>query len=165
MAESKEELKSLLIKVKVKSRPTLCDPLDCSLPDFSVHGILQARILEWVAISLSRGSSRPRDRTQVSRIGGRHFNLWATREAQIFLYGKEIHTFVFCYNLVFVFIYLKHVLPEINIRFAMLINAIRNFYETVYYQIPYFLGHRNMIQKHAEIRKCQDRKWYSMIYL
>ena len=45
-----------------------------------VHGILQARTLEWVAISFSRGSSRPRDWTQVSRIGGRRFNLWATRE-------------------------------------------------------------------------------------
>ena len=40
---------------------TLCDPMDCSLPDFSIHGILQSRILEWVAISFSRRSSRPRD--------------------------------------------------------------------------------------------------------
>ena len=45
---------------------TLCDPVDCSPPGSSIHGILQARILEWVAISFSRGSSRPRDRTQVS---------------------------------------------------------------------------------------------------
>ena len=59
---------------------TLCDPMDCSLPGTSIHGILQARILEWVTISLSRGSSQPRDQTQVSRIGGRSFNLWATRE-------------------------------------------------------------------------------------
>ena len=49
-----------------QSYPTLCDPMDRSLPGFSVHGILQARILEWVAISFSRGSSWPRDRTQVS---------------------------------------------------------------------------------------------------
>ena len=55
---------------------TLCDPMDCSLPGSSVHGILQARILEWVAISFSRGSSRPRDQTQVSRTGGRRFNVW-----------------------------------------------------------------------------------------
>ena len=61
---------------------TLCDPMDCSPPGSSVHGILQARILEWVAISFSRGSSQARDRTQVSRIAGRRFNLWATREAQ-----------------------------------------------------------------------------------
>ena len=45
---------------------TLCDPMDCSSPGSSIHGILQARILEWVAIPFSRGSSRPRDRTQVS---------------------------------------------------------------------------------------------------
>ena len=49
---------------------TLCDPTDCSPPGSSVHGILQARILEWVAISFSRGSSRPRDQTQVSYIAG-----------------------------------------------------------------------------------------------
>ena len=55
---------------------TLCGPVDCSLPGFSIHGILQARILEWVTISFSRGSSRPRDRTQVSCTGGRCFNLY-----------------------------------------------------------------------------------------
>ena len=55
--------------------PTLCDPVDYSPPGSSVHGILQARILEWVAISFSRGSSQLRDRTQVSRIAGRRFNL------------------------------------------------------------------------------------------
>ena len=63
-----------------QSCPTLCDPVDCSLPGSSVHGILQARVLEWVTISFSRGSSQPRDRTQVSGIPGRHFNLWATFE-------------------------------------------------------------------------------------
>ena len=64
-----------------QSCPILCYPMDCSPPGSSVHGILQARVLEWVAISFSRGSSRPRDRTQVSHIAGRRFNLWATREA------------------------------------------------------------------------------------
>ena len=49
-----------------QSCPTLCDPVDCRPPGSSIHGILQARILEWVAISFSRGSSWPRDRTQVS---------------------------------------------------------------------------------------------------
>ena len=61
---------------------TLCHAMDCSLPGSSVHGILQARVLEWVAIAFSRGSSRPKDRTWVSHIPGRHFNLWVTREAQ-----------------------------------------------------------------------------------
>ena len=60
---------------------TLCDPMDCSLPGSSLHGILQARVLEWVAIAFSRGSSQPRDRTWVSRIPGGCFNLEATREA------------------------------------------------------------------------------------
>jgi len=55
------------------SYPTLCDPMDCSLPVSSVHGISQPRILEWVAMPSSRGSSRPRDRTRISCIGGRFF--------------------------------------------------------------------------------------------
>ena len=59
---------------------TLCDPLDCSLPGSSVHGIFQEIVLEWIAISFSRGSSEPRDRTQVSRIVDRRFTVWATRE-------------------------------------------------------------------------------------
>ena len=58
--------------------PTLCNPMDCSLPDSSVHGIFQARVLEWIAISSSRGSSQPRDQTQVSHIAGRFFTIWAT---------------------------------------------------------------------------------------
>ena len=66
---------------------SLCDPMDYSLPGFSVHGISQARILEWVAISFSRGSSQPRDRIQVSCIAGRCFTLWATMEAKY-----RIHT-------------------------------------------------------------------------
>ena len=64
---------------------TLCDPLDCSLPGSSVHGIFQARILEWVAISFSRGSSQPRDWTHVSCISciaGGFFTHWAIGEAQ-----------------------------------------------------------------------------------
>ena len=51
-----------------QSCPTLCDPMDCSLPGSSVRGIFQAIVLEWIAISFSRGSSQPRDQTQVSHI-------------------------------------------------------------------------------------------------
>ena len=71
--------------VRKWSRSVMSDslwPVNCSPPSSSVHGFLQARILEWVAISFSRGSSWPRDRTQVSYIAGRCFNLCATREAQ-----------------------------------------------------------------------------------
>ena len=62
--------------------PTLCNPMDYSPPGFSIHGILQARTLERVAIFFSRGSSQPRYWTRVSHTAGRHFNLWATREVQ-----------------------------------------------------------------------------------
>ena len=63
-----------------QSCPTLCDPMDCNLPGSSIRGILQARVLEWVAISFPRRSSQPRDRTWVSHIAGRCFNIWATKE-------------------------------------------------------------------------------------
>ena len=65
-----------------QSYPTLCDPIDCSLPASFVCGIFQARVLEWVAISFSRRSSQPRDWTWVSCIAGRRFTIWATREAR-----------------------------------------------------------------------------------
>ena len=69
--------------VKVaESSLVLCDPMDCNLPGSSVHGILQASVLEWVAIFFSRRSSWPRDQTQVSCIAGRFFIIWATREAE-----------------------------------------------------------------------------------
>ena len=64
-----------------QSCPTLCDRIDCSPPGSSIQGIFQTRVLDWVAISFSRGSSWPRDWTQVSHIAGRHFTVWATREA------------------------------------------------------------------------------------
>ena len=64
------------VKVKLLSRVRLCDPVD-----YTVHGILQARILEWVAFPFSRGSSQPRAQTQVSHIAGGFFTSWATREA------------------------------------------------------------------------------------
>ena len=69
-----------------QSCPTLCGPMNCSLPHSSVHGIFQARVLEWVAISFSRGSSWPRDWIQISCIVGRRFTVWATREVY---YGEE----------------------------------------------------------------------------
>ena len=72
MKESESEVAQLC--------PTLCDPMACSLPGSSVHGIFQAIVLEWISISFSSGSSRPRDQTQVSRIVDRCFTVWPTRE-------------------------------------------------------------------------------------
>ena len=69
--------KKEMVKLEVtQSCPALCDPMD-----YTVHGIFHAEILEWVAIPFSRGSSQPRDRTQVSLIVGRFFTSWATRQA------------------------------------------------------------------------------------
>ena len=76
------------VKVKVgQSCPTLCNPTD-----YPVHGILQARILEWVAYPFSRGSSQPRDWTQVSHIAGGFFTSWAAREALSLIYFPGTHT-------------------------------------------------------------------------
>ena len=72
------------VKVKVLvvllCPPTLCNPMDWRLSGYSVQGILQARILEWVAIPFSRGSSWLRDWTWVSCIADRFFTIWATQE-------------------------------------------------------------------------------------
>ena len=68
---------------ELQSCPTVCDPMDYSSPGSSVHGILQAKILEWVAVPFSMGSSQPRDQTQVSHIAGEFFTIWATRDKQL----------------------------------------------------------------------------------
>ena len=75
---------SMLVKVLVAQLClTLCSPMNYSPPGSSVPGILQARILEWVAILFSRGSSLSSDQTQVSCIDGSFFTTWATREALV----------------------------------------------------------------------------------
>ena len=79
--------------------PTLCDPMDYSLPGSSVRGILQARILEWVTIDFSRGSSQPRDQTWVSHVAGRFFTIWATRVIlDMFLTTLNLHLYVWCFQ-------------------------------------------------------------------
>ena len=77
-----KSMKSESVSEVAQSCPTLCDPMDYSLPGSSVSGIFQARILEWVAIPFSRRSARPRDWTRVSRTVGRRFTIWATREVE-----------------------------------------------------------------------------------
>ena len=77
------ELKQYIdVRVLVaQSCPTLCDPMDCSPPGFSVHEILQARILEWIVIPFSRETARPKDWILVSCIAGRFFTIGATRKS------------------------------------------------------------------------------------
>ena len=73
-----------MLKVLVtQSCLTLCDPIDCSPPDFYAPGILQERTLGWAAIPFSRGSSQARDQTWVSFIAGGFFIVWATGEAEL----------------------------------------------------------------------------------
>ena len=83
--------KPCVLCLAAQSCPTVCNPMDYSPPGSSVHGILQARIPEWVAMPSSRGSSQPRDWIQVSSIGGRFFILWATREASPKICLQLIH--------------------------------------------------------------------------
>ena len=68
----------MFVCLVAQSYSNLCNPLGCSPPEFSVHEVSQARILEWVAMPSYRGSSWPRDRTRVSRIAGRSFTTSAT---------------------------------------------------------------------------------------
>ena len=75
----------------------LCDPMDCNLSGSSVHGILQAGKLEWVAIPFSRGSFQPRDWTQVSHIAGRFFTVWATRKAPDIMYWTSAMCWALCW--------------------------------------------------------------------
>ena len=81
------------VKVKSFSRIRLCDPVDCSLPGSSFHGIFQTRVLEWVAISFSRGSSQPRDWNQVFCIVDRCFTTWANREVQELMLNLKLQYF------------------------------------------------------------------------
>ena len=73
---------------------TPCGLMDCSPQGSSVHGILQARILEWVAMPFSRGSSQPRDGTRVSYIADRFFTVWATRKKKIDPSEREVKFYI-----------------------------------------------------------------------
>ena len=85
----KHSIKSESESEVAQSFPTPCDPMDCSLPGSSVHGIFQAIVLEWIAIAFSRGPSQPKDRTRVSHNVDRRFTIWATRVSQYSRYGEQ----------------------------------------------------------------------------
>ena len=121
-----------------QSYPTVWDPVNCSLPGSSVHEILQARILEWVAIPFSRGSSWPKDQIWVSCIAGRFFTVWATREVS-YKVIKIILTIFFCHTFLSPWLIF---LLEYNC-FIMLCSFL--LYNEVYhlcvyiYTLPYFV--------------------------
>ena len=81
VTQSNQSSVPLWVVLVAQSCPPFCDPMDYSSPGSSVHGIVPARIQEWVAIPFSRGSSRPRDWTLVSCMADRFFIIWVTREA------------------------------------------------------------------------------------
>ena len=98
---------NLKIHEEAQSSPTLCDPMD-----YTVHGIFQARVLEWVAFPFSRGSSQPRNRTQVSHIAGGFFTIWATTEALSSLsYSKFPLAIYFTYGNVYVTMLFSQFIP------------------------------------------------------
>ena len=88
-----------------QSCTALFDPVDCTLPGSSIDGIFQARVLEWVAVSFCRGSSWPKDRTQVFCIAGRRFTRWATGETPSYIY-VYIHIYIYMCVCVPLLIYL-----------------------------------------------------------
>ena len=127
-AYAKRKWKKLLYSMckcakSLQSYLTLCDPMDGSPPGSSVHELFQARILEWVAISFSWGSSPPRDWTQVTHIAGRFFTVWAIREvcmtlkllqlgllaeAWYFQFTEYTHTHTCTYSYMHIYIYHTH---------------------------------------------------------
>ena len=85
----KEYIYTCMCDQSLQLCPALCNPMDCSLSASSIHGVFQERILEWVAISFSRGSSRFRDQTQVSHIADRLHHLSHQEIPQVLSLGKE----------------------------------------------------------------------------
>ena len=137
-----------------QSCPTLCNPTDCSLPGSSVHGIFQARVLEWAAISFSKRSCRPRDQTQISRIAGRHFTIWTTREALGAIVGINCLVFPGAHNRgrpSYPTIYMS---PSLDWRPACGVIGGGSFYLShsllcshIIVQNPLVITHHNLFQK------------------
>ena len=105
-----------------QSCPTLCDPKDCSLPGSSVHGLFQARILEWVTISSSRGSSQPRNRTCVSFIGRLILYCQATRESLGYVLDVQRKHCIW-YTTVCMYIYKDHMLYFIKSNMPLVVSG------------------------------------------
>ena len=129
----------------LQSCPALCDTMDCSLPGSSVHGILQARILKWVAMLFSRGSSWPRNWTQISCLAGRFFTAESPRNfytsyqkhwACLSTFWKNLNSFIFvcCCNF-------KHLVGTYNSQYhnIFVFNFLPCF--CIYFMEVCILGH------------------------
>ena len=150
-----------------QSCPTLCDPMDCSLPGSSVHGIFQARVLEWIAISFSRGSARPRDRTQVSCMVDRRFTIWATREVLAFhshIYFKELEKIcLFCILFIYCSVSLSEVPNFLLIPFFCLYNFFlleKVFWRQILFISSCVLSHFSCVAHQAPLSMGFSRQKY-----
>ena len=124
---------SFLLCSVAQSCSTLCDPMDYSLPDFSVHGISQARILEWVALSFSRGSSWPRNQTRVFCVSWVAGRLFITEPLVLLLTLHVCNCLLFCpltlqelyFTPIFFWLYTKYILDlefTLTTRFPLLLH-------------------------------------------
>ena len=137
-----------------------CNAMDYSLPGFSVHGISQKRILEWVVISFSRGSSQPRDWTLVSRIANRLFTIWATREAPKKAEHQRINAFeLWCWRRLLTVPWttrrlnqsiLREINPEYSLEGLMLKLKLQHF--------GHVLWTADSLEKSVMLGKIEDRR-------
>ena len=115
--------------------PTICNSMDCSPPGSSVHGIFQARVLEWVATSFSRGSSWLRDRTWVSCIAGRHFYR-LSHQGNSVIKKNEIMPFA-----------------AIWVKLEMIISEVSQKKKDKYHMISLICGIKNVIQMNLSVKQ------------
>ena len=151
--------KLLSHQVKSLSRVRLCNPMDCSPPRSSIHGIFQARVLEWVAISFSRGSSWPRDWTRVSCTVGRCFTVWAT----VFKSPNEFYTWKLTPSGLNKLVWVQWCLSLITASYRHLWR--RKGQPTLVFLPGKFHGQRNLVglSTHAHGLNCFYRITFSLI--
>ena len=154
-------INSVKLEIEVLvAQSTLCNPMDCSPPGSSVHGILQARILEWVAISSSRGSSRSRDWTRVSCTAGRFITI--KPHSFKILFSKILN--ILC---VFLFCKCRNYKPS-KIHFLSFFNSLWSFVlrggngTTVGQNYSLFLKNRST---NRLVFLCHYCSWYSLSHL
>ena len=133
---------------------TLCDPMDCSPPGSSVHGVFQAWILEWVAVSFSRVSSLPRDRTRVSLIVGRHFTIWATREAPY----SRIGTLKF-FKFIYIYFWLRWVLIILHKLSPVEVNGVYSLLWCMGFSLRWLLSWQGTSSRHVDSVVADRRLW------
>ena len=120
---------SCSITVCVCIHPTLRNPMDCISPVSSAHGILQAKVLEWLAISCSKGSSQPRDWTWVSCIAGGFFIIWATKEDPLKPWTSQINTTVYISFSKLLHPQFWHFLLWLSVPFVFLATGVFPFFQ------------------------------------